>query len=172
MSTNLNPQIYVACLASYNNGVLFGRWIEADQDTNIIQEEIQQMLSQSNIPNAEEYAIHDYEDFGSLSLSEYESLETIHEIALFIKEHEGLGIELIKYLDDLESAQEAIENNYHGQHGSELSYAIELFDDCYIRDVPENIRYYIDYEAFRRDLFMSDFYSIEVEGEIHIFSNH
>jgi len=31
MSTNLTPQIYVACLASYNNGFLHGQWIDATQ---------------------------------------------------------------------------------------------------------------------------------------------
>lgn len=172
MSTNLNPEIYVACLASYNSGIIFGCWVDAEQDEDSIHEEIQHMLAKSTIPNAEEYAIHGYSDFGSLSLSENESLSTVHEMALFIKEHGELGMELIGYLGDLASAQDALENNYHGQHDSELSYAIELFDDCYIHDVPENIRYYIDYEAFRRDLFMTDYYSIKVEYETHIFSIH
>lgn len=172
MSTNLNPQIYVACLASYNNNTLYGCWVDADQDEDIMYEEIQHMLAKSTITNAEEYAIHGYSDFGSLSLSENESLSTVHDIALFIKEHGELGAELIGYLGDFDSAQDTLENNYHGQHDSELSYAIDLFDDCYIHDVPENIRYYIDYEAFRRDLFMSDYYSITIDGNVHIFSNH
>lgn len=28
------PRIYVACLASYNNGVLHGRWIDANQSAD------------------------------------------------------------------------------------------------------------------------------------------
>lgn len=31
-------------------------------------------------------------------------------------------------------------------------YAEELFDDCYAGQIPENLRSYIDYEAFARDL--------------------
>lgn len=169
---NFNPQIYVACLASYNNGVLYGCWCDATEDQDIINDQIQTMLSNSSIANAEEYSIHGYSDFGSLNLSENESLSTVHDLALFIKEHGELGVELIGYLGDLESAQDALENNYHGSYDSELSYAIDLFDDCYIHAVPKNIRYYIDYEAFCRDLFMSDYYSISADGDVHIFSNH
>lgn len=29
--------------------------------------------------------------------------------------------------------------------------AIELFDECYLHTIPENVRYYIDYDRFARD---------------------
>jgi hypothetical protein len=29
--------------------------------------------------------------------------------------------------------------------------AIELFDDCWLHSIPENIRYYVDYDSFARD---------------------
>jgi len=35
-----NPQIYVACLASYNNGTLWGRWVDAAQDEDVIHDEM------------------------------------------------------------------------------------------------------------------------------------
>lgn len=35
--------------------------------------------------------------------------------------------------------------------GDLLEAATELFDECYLPDVPEAVRYYIDYEAFARD---------------------
>ena len=74
--SSFNPKIYVACLASYNEGRIFGEWIDADQDPEAINEDIFNMLSKSPIANAEEYAIHDYEDFGSLHLGEYEGIST------------------------------------------------------------------------------------------------
>lgn len=47
-----NPRIYVACLASYNNGVLHGRWIELDgMDADDVQAEIAAMLRESPHPN-------------------------------------------------------------------------------------------------------------------------
>ncbi|MFH1495611.1 MAG: antirestriction protein ArdA [Pseudomonadota bacterium] len=32
-----------------------------------------------------------------------------------------------------------------------MEAASELFDDCYVYQIPENIRFYIDYEKFARD---------------------
>ncbi|QDS19378.1 antirestriction protein ArdA [Xanthomonas citri] len=46
------PRIYVACLASYNNGVLHGRWIDLDgMDADDVQAEIAEMLRESPHPN-------------------------------------------------------------------------------------------------------------------------
>ena len=166
-----NPSIYIACLASYNTGILFGTWIDATLDPDNINEEIFNMLTKSPITNSEEYAIHDYENFGSISLSEYESISDVHEIAIFIQEHGALGAEVYAQTNDLESSEYTLENNYHGQHDSELDFAMQLFDDCYLHEIPTSIQYYIDYDAFRRDLFSSDYYSLNVNGQIHIFSN-
>lgn len=44
-------RFYAACLASYNNGVLHGRWIDASSDKEEMQEEINAMLRQSKFPN-------------------------------------------------------------------------------------------------------------------------
>lgn len=35
--------------------------------------------------------------------------------------------------------------------GSLVEAATELFDDLYLHDIPEAVRYYVDYEAFARD---------------------
>ena len=65
----ITPRIYVACLAAYNNGELHGAWIDADQDADAIREEIAVILTTSPEPNAEEWAIHDYEGFGDHKLA-------------------------------------------------------------------------------------------------------
>lgn len=39
-------RIYVACLAAYNNGILHGRWIDADQSAENIWAEIAAFLSE------------------------------------------------------------------------------------------------------------------------------
>ena len=61
------PRIYVACLAAYNNGILHGCWVDADQSFEDIWQEIRDMLASSPIPGAEEHAIHDYDGFGGES---------------------------------------------------------------------------------------------------------
>ncbi|MGQ5253989.1 antirestriction protein ArdA [Xanthomonas arboricola pv. corylina] len=46
------PRIYVACLASYNNGVLHGRWIDLYAvDLDDVRGEIAEMLRESPYPN-------------------------------------------------------------------------------------------------------------------------
>ena len=49
--TDTAPRIYVACLASYNNGVLHGRWIDASADVADMWPEINAMLRESKFPN-------------------------------------------------------------------------------------------------------------------------
>jgi len=51
MTTPSTIRIYVACLASYNNGVLHGAWIDADQDADAIQSEIDAILRTSRFPS-------------------------------------------------------------------------------------------------------------------------
>jgi antirestriction protein len=164
--------IYVACLASYNNGYLYGRWIDATQGVAAIQEEIQAMLNESPVLDAEEWAIHEYDGFGVCGLSEYESLSVVCEMAEFIEEHGDLAVGLMNHSDSIECARDAIEDHYHGEHDSELDFATNLFDDCYIGSIPESVRYYIDYNSFCRDLFINDYYSIDVNGKSHIFSHY
>lgn len=40
-------RIYVACLAAYNNGKLHGAWIDATDDIDDIQDQINEMLESS-----------------------------------------------------------------------------------------------------------------------------
>ena len=164
------PRIYVACLAAYNNGKLFGKWIDIVSEVETIHQEIQKMLSNSPIAGAEEFAIHDYEGFGSLRLDEYESIESVHGKAMFILQHGELGAELLAYYGDIESAQDALENRYHGEHENDLEFAIQLFDEVFMDCIPVPVQGYINYASYKRDLFMSDFFSIEAGGKTHVFA--
>jgi len=61
---------------------------------------------------------------------------------------------------------------FEGEWDTEEKYAIHIFDECYATAIPENLRGYIDYEAFARDLFINDFYSIECpNGGVWVFRN-
>jgi len=167
------PRIYVACLASYNCGILHGVWLDATQEVDIILKEISLMLSKSRIPGAEESAIHDYEGFCSLEISEYEAIEDVHQKALFVLAHGELGAKLATYYGgNLDDAEEALAEHYHGEHKTELDYAMDLFDELYLDAIPEPARYYVDYDMFQRDIFINDYFSIEVGGKCHVFNHH
>lgn len=55
---NNDIRIYVADLAAYNNGKLHGVWINATDDLDDIQKQVNKMLAESPEGFAEEYAIH------------------------------------------------------------------------------------------------------------------
>lgn len=164
-------RIYVACLAAYNSGYLHGVWIDATQELEDIQEQVSNMLKASPIEMAEEYAIHDYEGFENVRLSEWEGLESVYQTACFIESHGQLGAELLN-IYEIEEAEKALEDSYHGCFASLAEYAEQLTSDT--NPVPEHLQYYIDYERMARDWEMSgDIYTIETaHDEIHIFSSH
>ena len=165
------PKIYVACLAAYNNGILHGAWIDAAQGLDGIRGDVQAMLKTSPIDDAEEWAIHDYEGFGSYRVSEYEGLESVAEIAEFIENYGALGAEVLAYFSDIEEARTALDDNYHGCYTSLADYAQSFTEDT--SEVPKHLEFYIDYERMGRDMDMSgDIFTIETaHDEVHVFSN-
>lgn len=164
------PKIYVACLAAYNNGQLHGEWIDADREAWAIYDDIAAMLRASPITGAEEWAIHDYEGFEGVRLSEYEGIDRVAELAAFIGEHGKLGAELISYFGSIDDAREAIEDRYHGAFPSLADYVQNLTEEC--SEVPEALRYYIDWEAMARDAETSgDVLTIQTaHDEVHVFA--
>ncbi len=163
------PRIYVADLEAYNNGSLHGVWIDATQDLDIIRAQISEMLKSSPEGWAEEYAIHDYENFGNYEVEEYSCVETLHEIALFIEEYAEVAIAALEYTSDLEDARDMAENRYHGCYDSEKEFAEQLYNDIY--EIPAHLEYYIDYDLIARDLFVNDYLSVDAPNfQIHVFS--
>ena len=90
-SRTMSPQIWVGSLADYNNGDLHGQWLDAAREPEEIHADIQAMLARGPAARRgeapEEWGIFDYEDFGSLRLGEYESIEDVARLAAGIVEH-------------------------------------------------------------------------------------
>ena len=168
----LEPKIYLACLAAYNSGYLYGKWIDANQDVNCLQEEVNKVLTESPIPHAEEWAIHDDEGFGSLRIEESTSLETVSQLASFVVEHDELGAEVLSHAcGNLDDAHRLLEECYHGEFNNEEDFAYYWTHEVDCREIPEYLQNYIDYKAMAHDWFMGDFFSIELNHKIHVFSN-
>ena len=165
-------QIYVACLAAYNNGILHGEWIDATQSFGEMKDAVKSMLVASPIEDAEEYAIHDHEGFEGCSIGEFSSLETVHEFASFIEEHGEIAHDLLAHFSGCtEEASKALEDSYLGEYDSVEDYARELTESCYT--IPNNLEFYIDYEAMARDMEMSgDIFTIGSGNGIAVFCNH
>ena len=149
------PRIYVACLASYNNGCLFGRWIEVQEDEAALRSEVCAMLHASPEPAAEEWAIHDFDGFHGIEVREYDSFSHVVKLAGFAEEHGKLGAEVLSYYGgDLEDARTALEDRYAGAFESLTDFAEEVASEhfAYVHDSMKN---YIDYEAIGRDMALS-----------------
>jgi antirestriction protein len=164
-------RIYVACLASYNNGELHGQWIDAAQGQDGIWEDVKAMLAASPTDNAEEWVIHDYDGFEGASISEYEGFESVAEKAEFIEEHQGLGGKLLEYYSTIEDARNAIDDHYYGLYESVSEFAQQLTEET--TTIPENLSFYIDYEKMGRELEINDIFTIETaHNEVHVFWSH
>ena len=167
-NTQTTPRIYVACLAAYNNGMLHGQWIDANQSAEAIHDQIKDMLGQSPIPRAEEWAIHDYEGFCGLRLSEYQDIDTVAEMAALIQEHGEAWAKFAEYEGIEYATLERFEEAYAGEWDSEEDFAEDLASET--MEIPEHLQFYIDYEKLARDLFINDYYSADGEGcKVYVF---
>lgn len=170
------PRIYVASLADYNAGRLLGCWIDAGQPIESIREQVARMLAQSGESVAEDWAIHDYENFSGLNLSEFEDLELVAEVAQLIGKHGPMFAEVVSHFGGVSNVDEArryMEEGYRGAFDSLADYAQELVEDCYadvLKNLPDFIRYHIDYEGIGQDMEMGgDVFAISCDGKQHVF---
>jgi antirestriction protein len=185
-----NPRIYVACLSSYNNGYLHGLWIDATQDADSVQDDINWMLSYSpvvQVEACEEWAIHDYEGFGSFQLSEYESIEVVSNIAQAIEQHGEafaayVGCEYANtdQIQDWDEVIEKFQSAYLGHFDSEKDFALksseidEMFDFASFQKAYPFWSNHVDWESVATDLFCQDYYSVRATDKgwgIYVFRN-
>ena len=174
----IEPRVYVASLSDYNAGRLHGVWLDANTDIDELHEAIQTMLRASPEPIAEEYAIHDYESFGPLRLSEFESLESVSRIGRGIAEH-GLpfahwaGLVGTSNSEALDRFEDAYMGHYDDleDYGRSIVEAFGLGEELE-EAVPDLLASYvdIDFAGFARDMEINGQITTSAgEGGIYIF---
>lgn len=130
----VQPHIWAASLADYNAGRLHGEWLEAARPVDELESDIAAMLARSRQPNAEEWAIFDYEGFGKLRLGEYEALATVSRVAMGIAEH-GPAFAAWAQIHDADPGMlEAFEDSYLGEYESAEAFAQTIVDDFGVDD--------------------------------------
>ncbi len=174
------PRVYVADLSAYNNGTLHGVWVDATQDPDSMWEQINSMLAQSPEASAEEIAIHDYENFGPLSLSEYESITTVSKIGQGFEHHGRAFLHWVAYVGTTDADYlDQFEDAFQGEWSSMEEYVGELADAYGIErthdeHVPDFIRPYVrlDVEALARDLSFNYYVARdEQNGGVFVFES-
>lgn len=159
------PRIYVACLAAYNAGRLHGAWIDGDQSPEDIQSEVSDMLAVSPEPGAEEWAIHDYEGFGALRLSEWESFERVSAIAVGMAEHGPAFAAWLGYDDSRDPLDLQAFEDYLGEWDSLRDYAEDYADSAGLYDAANKAGspyITVDIDALERDLDI-ELYTVETD---------
>lgn len=150
-----NPDIviYVACLASYNQGILHGIHITINGLTeNDITDQINEMINNSPAFMPEEYQIHDYE--GTDLLLDRWSWSDIFLLAEVIEETDlAVLTAVIDRLGEhyLTQALEMINDGNIVVYESKddmIDQWLESFDN-----IPEQLEYYIDRDAVYRTFY-------------------
>ena len=159
-ATNNTPSIYVACLSSYNSGILHGVWIDLDQYCGVlprcgedVMHEVRGMLEESPVPDAEEWAVHDHQGFGGVHIGENPDFDNLCEIAQLVEAHGGAILSMIdndsSLAEDPQELLRAFEASYVGQFESWEDYAYHCVEEqCILDGASDLLAMYFDYKAY------------------------
>jgi antirestriction protein len=100
-------------------------------------------------------------DLRSIIPQELENDEHLHDA--YNAYAENVGREYASYEEFMDS--------YSGEWDSERDFAENLADDCVegLNDPESILARYFDYDAWTRDLFLGDYYSINTAGGVWVF---
>jgi antirestriction protein len=155
-------RVYVGTYKKYNNGNLEGEWLNvADFGSK---EEFYTRAAEIHADEDDpEFMFQDHEGIADAFISESSIDEIVFEVAN--KDEETIE-NFNAFVDSMGSTDfNSFEEAFCGRYKSEVDYAESYVDECgMLAEIPENLRYYFDYERFARDLFISDVYFHDATG--------
>jgi len=158
--------VYVGTYGKYNDGSIFGKWLNLSDYAD--KEEFYAACHElHNDEEDPEFMFQDYENIPEGLISEcsisdnlFEVIEAFENMEENQKEpfliwcnngHRSLSGE------DINDLISAFESDYIGEYDSEEDFATELVEER--SDLSDFAKQYFDYEAYARDLFLSDYWS-------------
>lgn len=155
MSDYINDSInvWVGCLASYNNGALYGRLIDLEKDAPTLKDFYEivydDILKNSPADDAEEWEIFDTENLNDSTCTDIEKMYKALEIKKNCDDINvfNAALNCCVNLDDLQSYID----NFIGFYDSEIDFAEQIFNECV--QCPDHLEPYIDIERYARDIF-------------------
>ena len=158
-------RVYVGTYNKYNNGSLFGKWLDLSDysDKDEFLEACRELHKDDQDP---EFMFQDYENIPEAFISEswlsekffevrdaIEKLSETQQEAFFVWcDHHNHDINE----EDVENLISSFEDDYQGEEKDGEDCADAIVDKSY--DLPEFAKTYFDYSAFARDLFMTDYW--------------
>lgn len=176
----LHPRIWIGSLADYNAGRLHGDWIDAAVEEDELVEAVQRILATSQEPDAEEWGIFDYDEFGSFRVNEYDDLGMVSAVARGIAELGHAFAAWAELHDGEPGMLDSFQDAFLGEYDSPDDWAREVLADQGLeeeidRAIPNSVRPYvsIDYAAFARDAQLGGDVYIDTtpEGRVWIFAS-
>lgn len=166
------PRLYVGTYAKYNNGDISGDWLDLEDYSD--KESFLEACAELHKDEADpEFMFQDFEGFPKALYSESSVDDKLFEfVALDEDDREIVGI-YWEHVNSDASVDEAKEN-YAGCYKNEEDWAYEFLDETgALKDMPDNLRSYFDYEAYARDARLGgDVVFVEVSyDECHVFWN-
>ena len=164
--------IYVGTYKKYNEGSLFGKWLNLLDYPN--KDEFYEACRELHKDETDpEFMFQDWELIPSDFIGESWISENIFEIIQAVanlseSEQEAFYIWLSytsSSIDDVESLMADFLCEYQGKYETEEDFAYELIEDCY--ELPEFAKTYFDYKLFAENLFRFDYWF----GNGFVFSN-
>ena len=157
-SNSDSPALYVGTYGKYNDGNLFGMWV--DLSTFSDYDEFIDFCRELHKDEADpEFMFQDYQGFPKSWYSECIDEETFDKILEYAGKDDSEREIWETYLDNVDgkASFEDAQDRYCGQYDTEEDFAEEIISDCY-PDLPEFALRYFDYAAYARDIFIDSFY--------------
>lgn len=169
-------RIFLTDLQAYNEGSLVGRWITLPMDEMELHMAISEILTEgesvAGTEDHEEYFITDHEGFIS-EIDEYSNIFELNEMAQRIDELEEDQRTAVKLLlenyivSDLDEAIERVDDMICTGESTMEDVAYSIIEECGMLDsMPDQLKFYFDYEAYGRDLEINGTYLEDDEGII------
>jgi antirestriction protein len=158
-----NPALYVGTYKKYNEGSLFGAWLDLSKF-----DDVQEFFDVCRVLHKDEddpeFMFQDYSGFPEAWYSECSMGEARFNLIQQYADLDDDEKDAFKAYCECKSVglDEDVFDNfrdaYEGEFDSEEEFAEHVVDECGMLDsMPENIQMYFDYEAYARDLFLGDF---------------
>ena len=164
-----NPSVYCATYRKYNNGSLFGLWLDITKfnDYDEFIDVCRQLHADEEDP---ELMFQDYENFPSeLYCESYMGEETFDQILEYGELSEDDREAFDDYLEDHDYDMEEFREAYCGKWDSEEEFAEHIISECYdLDDMMGDLARFFDYEEYTRVLFMDDY---DMGSNGHVFKS-
>lgn len=165
---NTTPRIYVGTYGKYNDGSIKGAWLDLEDynDSDGFYEACRELHADEADP---EFMFQDWEGVPGGLVSESSLDDGVWEW-IELDEADRDMVAAYRVGGDEYTSTEDIRDCFQGTADSERDYAEQYADATGMLDsIPEDLRWYFDFDAFARDLFM-DYIAVRHEGTLYVFS--